>query len=311
MIQQIGLVALLFAALAAPLHAATCEKSFELVSWNVQTFGDVNPKRRALAKNAYAAVFSTSVAVFAAQEIAHDRGLALFESLLPGGSSAWQASFGNTPDSMDNGILFRINEATVTAQGFAFANPKTGKPEKAKAVHPIRWAHVQVDDFDFSLLSLHLTFKGGDAKASRKELFAVLDWLKEYLESAHHDPDIIITGDFNLPSEKGKLLSDRRKDKKWTPLEEMIRDHGVFAGGPNRLHVLVDEPTSRPSKMPANNYDHFIVSESALKRLLSAGRVPRQLVDKADVGKPARVSDHYPIEAVFCSKGEGLVPDGR
>ena len=52
-----------------------------------------------------------------------------------------------------------------------------------------------MDDFDFLILSLHLTFKGGDASASKKEFFAVLDWIKEYLQLANHDPDIIIAGD--------------------------------------------------------------------------------------------------------------------
>lgn len=293
------------------LHAVTCEKSFELVSWNVQTFGNVSKQRQLVIEPTYMSVISTTVYVFAAQEIAHNRGLALFESLLPGGTVAWQASFQDTSDSQDNGIFVRVNQATITAQGFLFADKKTGRPMRSKAVHPVRWVHARVDDFDFLLLSLHLTFQGGDASASKKEFFAVLNWLKEYLQSAHYDPDIIIAGDFNLPSEKGKPLSARYAEKKWISLDEMIREHGFFAEGPKRLHVLVDEPTSRPNKDPINNYDHFVVSESALKKVLSARRVLRQLVDAADVGKPGRVSDHYPIEAIVCSRGSGISPDEK
>lgn len=280
--------------------SSSCAKTFELVSWNVQTFGAMDAKRLALIKPAYKMVFSTSVIVFAAQEIAHDNGLKLFESLLPGGTTTWRASFENTPDSQDNGIFFRIDQSTITAQGFLFANKKTGKPDRAKAIHPVRWSHVKVDGFDFLLLSLHLTFKEGDAAASKKEFFAVLDWLKAYTQSANNDPDIIITGDFNLPSEKGKAFSDRHAEKKWLPLEGMIQEHGFFIEGPKKLHVLVDEPTSRPQKKPANNYDHFIVSESVFKRLVSVGRIPREFIDSADVGKSGRISDHYPVEAVFC-----------
>lgn len=310
-----GIALLIFGWLALggvpPLWAQKCEKSFKLISWNVQTFGDVNPRRQALIRSAYAAVFSTSAIVFAAQEIAHERGRALLENLLPGGEPAWQASFTNTPDSQDNGIFSQVNRATITAQGFLFANKKTGKPEKSKAVHPVRWAHIRVDDLDFLLLSLHLTFKGGEASASKKEFFAVLDWIKDYLQSAGHDPDIIITGDFNLPSGNGKVLSARHSDKKWIALEDAIQEHGFFADGANKLHVLVDEPTSRPQKKPANNYDHFVVSSSIRGRFLSAGRVRRELVDAADARKSARVSDHYPIEGVLCSKGDGIALDGR
>jgi len=280
--------------------SSSCAKTFELVSWNVQTFGAVDAKRLTVIKPAYRVVFSTSVVVFAAQEIAHDNGAKLFASLLPGGTTTWRASFENTPDSQDNGIFFRVNQATITAQGFLFANKKTGKPDRAKAIHPVRWSHVKVDSFDFLLLSLHLTFKEGDAAASKKEFFAVLDWLKTYVQSANHDADIIIAGDFNLPSEKGKALSDRHADKKWLPLDGMIQEHGFFTEGPKKLHVLVDEPTSRPQKKPANNYDHFIVSENVFKKLVSVGRMPRGFIDSADAGKAGRVSDHYPVGAVLC-----------
>lgn len=284
----------------APSYAEDCEASFRLVSWNIQTFGDVSDKRLKVIKPAYAAVLSTDVFVLASQEIANEGGLGLFTSLLPGGT--WKASFEDTPDSQDNGIFFKVGHATMTAQGFLFVNPKTGKPEKTKAVHPIRWAHLRVNDFDFMLLSLHLTFKSGDARASKAELFALLDWLKDYLKRPDHDPDIIIAGDYNLPSDKGKGLSQRSNVKSWLPIESMINEHGTFVEDSNRLLVLIDEPTSRPDKKPANNYDHFIMTQSAFKKLIRAGRVPITLIDATDKGKDGRVSDHYPIEAVFCSK---------
>jgi hypothetical protein len=310
MTHRLLIFSVLLAAASGPqAQAEDCAVPFKLVSWNIQTFGEVSGDRQKVIKSAYASVFSTSVFVFAAQEIANADGLALFSRLLPGGT--WQASFEDTPDSQDNGIFFRIDRATITSQGFLFVDPKTGKPEKSKAVHPVRWAHVRVNDFDFMLLSLHLTFKGGDARASKTELFALLDWVKDYLKSPKHDPDVVIAGDFNLPSEKGKLFSQRAKDNKWLPINAMIREHGAFADDPNKLLVLIDEPTSRPNKKPANNYDHFIVTQSAYKKLLRHSRSPISLIDKFDAKKPGRISDHYPIEAVFCSKGKGIKLDGK
>ena len=293
-------LALLAVGFTAPAYTEECESTFKLVSWNIQTFGNVSANRLKVIKPAYAAILSTDVYVIASQEIANEGGLELFKSLLPGGT--WQASFEDTPDSQDNGIFFRVNRATITAQGFLFVNSKNGKPEKDKAVHPIRWAHVRVNDFDFMLLSLHLTFKSGDARASKAELFALLDWLKDYLKRPDHDPDIIIAGDYNLPSDKGKGLSQRSNVKSWPSIDSMIKEHGIFVEDSNRLQVLIDEPTSRPNKIPANNYDHFIVTQSAYKKLLHAERVPIAQVDAADKGKDGRVSDHYPIEAVFCSR---------
>lgn len=283
----------------SPVAQGAPASHFSLLSWNVQTFGSVNPTRQAAAKSAYAAVVTTNVYVMAVQEIANERGMETFLALLPGGTTTWAASFVDTPDSQDNAIVYRIGYATITATGFLFADAETGEPDRTKAVHPIRWAHVDAGGVDFTLLSLHLTFKGGDAAASKAEMRAVLDWLKDYLKTPGADPDVIIAGDFNLPSEMGKTMSARSQSAKWFTLDSIIAEDGRFATGSHRLTVLVNDPTSRPSKKPVNNYDHFVVTEDARKALHGARRVPIGLVDQADARSKVRVSDHYPIEGWF------------
>ncbi|MBI5239632.1 MAG: hypothetical protein HY926_04110 [Elusimicrobia bacterium] len=307
MLRSLGLLLLCAALSPRPALAAGCERAFSLVSWNIQTFGDVKPRRQALCASAYSAVISSGVLVVAAQEVAHIRGLRRLLDLLPGRRD-WRASFADTPDSQDNAILAR-GGAAIDAHGFLFADGRTGALDRGRAVHPVRWAHVRVDDFDFTLVSLHLAFQGGNASASRRELAALLDWLEVYFADPASDPDVVIAGDFNLPTGKGKTLSRRARSRDWTPLEEMIREDGRFAEGSHRLAVLVDEPTSRPGKIPQNNYDHFILSPGALARLVSAGRTPREAVDRADRDLRERVSDHYPITATFCSQGGGVKPD--
>jgi endonuclease/exonuclease/phosphatase family metal-dependent hydrolase len=280
---------------SAPL-AAKSPKAFTIVSWNVQTFGNVKPERRDAFNAASEAVISTSVHVIAAQEVANERSLHLLESLLPGGTLSWTASFKDTPDAQDNAILVRVDVTTITADGFLFEDPETGEPDRTKALHPVRWAHIGIGKRDFTLLSLHLTFKNGDASATKKEFLAILDWLVDYFKDPKSDPDVILAGDFNLPSEKGKDASKRGKEADWFTLDSIIQEHGHFDRGPHRLRVLVDEPTSRPNKLPANNYDHFIVSTDELKRSIDAERVPIDYVDRADSKVQARVSDHYPIK---------------
>lgn len=285
---------LLLALLAAPAAAS----EFELVSWNVQTFGRVPQKRQALCREAYEEVISSSVWVLAAQEVANERGSRLLMELLPGGSAAWQASFADTPDPMDNGVYFR-GEAHAPRRGLLFADPVTGEPDRAKMRHPARWAWLLVEDFDFTLVSVHLSYKKGEPEEPVRELKNLLDWLADHLADPKNDPDVVIAGDFNLPTEAGKPLSARAQDAGWPTLESVIGEHGRLAG---KVRVLVDEPTSRGDRGPANNYDHFIVTGDALEELVWAGRGPTAI---------AEASDHYPVVARFRSRGPGVAPDFR
>lgn len=297
--------ALLFALLVLignGINASECKQKLSVLSWNIQNFGGVSPSRQAVARTAYAAVLSTDITVVAVQEITHAKGLETLLSLLPGATMQWGVSFEDTPSSHDNGVVYRTAMATITAQGFVYGDTKSKKPNRSKVLHPARWAHICVDDFDFTIISLHLTYKQGNTKESKRELINILDWLEQYFKDANNDPDVVLAGDFNLPSIKGKALSKRKKQASFMPLESIIQEHGKFLTGPHRLTVLIDEPTSRSKKGPANNYDHFILTQSLLDRLIKAERLPTDLVDKADAGKDVLVSDHYPIMATFCTQ---------
>lgn len=282
--------------------SAECTSSLSIISWNVQNMGEISSPRRQVASEAYRAVIATDVAVVAVQEIINTKGLAVLLDLFPGATGQWKASFEDTASRYDNGVFYRVAVTTVTAQGFVGGDVPSKKPNRSKVLHPARWAHIRVDDFDFTIISLHLTYKQGDTEESKRELMNILDWLDQYFKDPKSDPDVILAGDFNLPSSKGKPLSKRRKEATFMTLESIIQGHGKFFAGPHKLSVLIDAPTSRSRKGPANNYDHFILTQSVLERLISADRLPIDIVDKVDAGKDVRVSDHYPVMATFCSQ---------
>jgi endonuclease/exonuclease/phosphatase family metal-dependent hydrolase len=266
----------------------------------------VSPARRVACSEAYGNAISSQVVVLAVQEIINRKGNGIFVALLPGSTREWRESFADTPSSHDNGIYYLVSRATVTAQGFLYEDSQTRKPDRTRVLHPARWAHIHVDDFDFTIISLHLTYKQGDTQASKRELLNILDWLDQYFKDPASDPDVILAGDFNLPSSKGKALSKRKKEVGFMTLKSIIQAHGKFLSGPHKLTVLIDEPTSRSRKGPGNNYDHFILTQSALDRLIKANRLPIDLVDKVDAGKDVRVSDHYPVMATFCADANVL-----
>jgi len=296
------LFCLLLNSIGVAFGAEKCLNQTSIISWNVQTFGNLAPARKAVCVEAYRNVISSHVTVLAVQELINQKGEALFLSLLPGASQQWGVSFEDTSSSHDNGVFYRAAVATITAQGFVYGDTPSKKPDRSKVLHPARWAHIRVDDFDFTIVSLHLTYQKGDTRESKREMLNILDWLVQYFKDPKSDPDVILAGDFNLPSSKGKPLSKRKKEASFMTLESIIQEHGKFLTGPRKLSVLIDEPTSRSRKGAGNNYDHFILTQSVLERLISADRVPVEIVDKVDAGKDVRVSDHYPIVTAFCTQ---------
>ena len=178
-----------------------------------------------------------------------------------------------------------------------------------RSVHPPRAAHFTINDFDFTLITLHLTFAGGDTAESAREMGVVLDYLDEYFQEPGHDPDVIISGDFNIPSR----LSGATGSGGIT-LDPIFDDDPRFQVGERRFVVTVHEPTSRRSVAnggtPANNYDHFILSADALEEFVQARRVDTVVLTANEDDPEQRLtSDHFPVVAFFQTLGAGIQPD--
>jgi len=286
---------------------------FRIISWNIQTFGSgLNPNREAAYASLLDHMFSTrrSAKILAIQELAQDGGADKFSGLLPGGSDRWNQAFQDTSDAQDNGF-YTQNQVEVHWEQFLFASQDSSgrwRPDRDAMQHPARVAHMRVGDFDFTLITLHLTFRGGETDATVAELRNVLDWLEAYFKDPENDPDVVITGDFNLPTAAGRTGSK-------PALEEIIAQYPVFGPAydekgrrvpsPTELFCLVDEPTSRASGQPARNYDHFILSGDTYHEEYvagSAGRMPAEFIHSVERAHSVYVSDHYPISSGFIYK---------
>lgn len=229
-----------------------------LVSWNIQV-GGTSPSASALrppqVEMALAAMFGGTFQLLAAQEISSQAHSVKLRDLLPGPVSAWTASFTDTTSTMDNGFWL-TSGVTVRADAAILhtgATDPVGRYliEPLRAKHPPRISHFTVGDFDFTLITLHLTFESGATAESAREFRVVLDYLDAYFNTTGHDPDVIITGDFNVPSQ----LSGQSG----ITIDGLLDSDPRFQAGDRRLVVTVHERTSRNSSgQPANNYDHFI-----------------------------------------------------
>ena len=294
--------------------------TFRILSWNVQVFGKgMKPKRKEAYQKLLEHSFSNNrnVRVLAIQEVVNADMARYIDGMMPGPDNRWEPSMDDSKDSQDN-LFFVRNDVAMDCDHPLFS----GSGSREKSLHPARVAHMRAGDFDYTIITLHLTFGHGSPDGSRRELRHVLDWAQQYLRKSDSDPDLIIVGDFNLPTAAGKEESLRSKEKGWHPIDGIIGEYPAFrrdadAEGNRKpknteLVPLVDDRTSRNKGEPANNYDHFIVTGDLFDEEYvqgSAGVVPPNFIESIQSKEHVLMSDHYPISAGFRMSGTGN--DGR
>ena len=258
-------------------------------------------------------LFLRTYELLAAQEISSSGNSEVLRNLLPGGVGNWSASFVDTTDSQDNGFWIRPtvglgDERTLLATSMLDGSGRI-VTDPSRSVHPPRAAHFTVGNFDFTLITLHLTFAGGDTSESACEVGVLLDYLDEYFQQPGHDPDVIIAGDFNIPSR----LSGQTGSAGIT-LDPIFDQDPRFQLGERRFVVTVHEPTSRRSiangGVPANNYDHFVLSADALEEFVQARRVSTDILTAhPEDPEECLTSDHFPVVAFFRTMEAGIERD--
>jgi uncharacterized protein (TIGR03437 family) len=289
-----------------------------IVSWNTQVGGTsvaAGAPRPPLVQSALAKLFTGTFQLLAAQEVPSLASANLLNGLLPGGPAAWRFSFFDTNDTMDNGFWFRAG-ITLRDAFPLFAAPDTASPgrwtaDSSKSLHPPQVAQFQAGDFDFTMITLHLTFAGGNTLESAREMREILNYLDWYFNQPDHDPDVLVCGDFNMPSNlSGQAGTAGLR------LEDVFAADPRFQTGERRFVTTVHEPTSRASAAnggrPASNYDHCVLSADTLEEFIQARRVSTEILTEHPDDPEARLtSDHFPIAAFFRTSGENVSPDSR
>lgn len=287
-----------------------------LVSWNIQVGGtSTTPgaERPAMVQSALARMFDGTYQLLAAQEIPNSASAQLLRNLLPGGQSRWLEAFTDTTDAQDNGLWF-TNQLSAVGARVLFTTMETDAngrrvTDPTRAIHPPATAHLAIGDFDFTLMSVHLTFADGDTAESARELKTVLDYLDEYFRDPMHDPDVIVCGDYNIPSQ----LSGQTGSGGIT-VESVVGADPRFQVGERRFVAVVHDPTSRNSAArggdAVNNYDHCLLSADSLEEFEAASRVDPAVLTNDPLDPEVRLtSDHFPVANFFRTRGHNVVRD--
>ena len=288
-----------------------------VVSWNIQV-GGTSPTsgaaRPPMVQAALSSMFAGTYQILAAQEISNSETAEYLRSMLPGGAT-WKSAFIDSTDSMDNAFWYR--DTVFMRDSFLLlttdSRDSSGRviADEARALHPPHVAQFEIGDFDFTMITLHLTFADGDTSESLREFKLILDYLDWYFNQPDHDPDVVICGDFNTPS----VLSGETGRSGLT-LDEVFERDPRFQVGERRFAITVHEPTSRSSAgnggTPARNYDHCVVSADTLEELVQARRVTTSvLTDHPEDPELRLTSDHFPTVAFFKTRGPGISLDMR
>jgi endonuclease/exonuclease/phosphatase family protein len=206
-----GLKALRGRIAAAKIPSSKLDESINIATWNIREFGK---KRRSEAAVHYIAEIMGQFDLISVVELRDDlTDLSRVLAIL--GEPYWRVVYSDMiPDAGGNHerLGFVYDKRAVTFTGFAAeANPpreRTG----AEYLSRIDWwrspymASFRSGNFDFVVLTAHIRW--GDAPEARvPELQLLADWVDaKRQEKTCEDKDILVMGDFNIPSRDDALF---------------------------------------------------------------------------------------------------------
>ena len=192
------------------IPSSKIDETLNIATWNVREFGN---SRRSEAAIHYIAEIMGQFDLIALVELGDD--LADLQRVLSILGPTWSVVYSDMiPDAGGNHerIAFVYDKRAATFNGLAAeANPprtKQGQEYHSK----IDWwrapylASFRAGNFDFVVIAAHIRW--GQSEAGREgELQMLADWVDaKAKDKAHEDKDILVMGDFNIPSTDSDLF---------------------------------------------------------------------------------------------------------
>lgn len=194
----------------ANIPSSKLDESLNIATWNVRELGK---QRRSKAAIHYLAEIMGQFDLIGLTELRDD--LTDLNRILPILGPYWSAIYSDMiPDPGGNRerIAYIYDERAVTFNGLAAeANPPRKKRGTEYISESSWWrspymASFKSGNFDFVLFTTHVRW-GDSIEARTKELQGLANWIDAKVNEAHsEDKDIIVMGDFNIPSRKDKLF---------------------------------------------------------------------------------------------------------
>jgi hypothetical protein len=285
-----GLLALKRRIATAKIPSSKIDETLNLATWNIREFGKA---RRSEAAIHYLAEILGQFDLIGIVELRDD--LTDLGRVLKILGPYWRAVYSDMiPDAGGNRerLGFIYDKRAVVFNGLAAeaSAPRAKKgfeylPEKSFWRSPYL-ASFRSGSFDFIVLSVHIRW-GDSTEARRQEIEMLADWIEaKRLEKSAEDKDLIVMGDFNIPSREDALFAAITKHGLCVP-KALLGAHGTNLEKDKRYDQILHHPIYPESFTKAGGELDFYLDEAHIKELFPAGMTKEKFT--------YQLSDHLPL----------------
>jgi endonuclease/exonuclease/phosphatase family metal-dependent hydrolase len=286
-----GLLALKERIAAAKIPASKLDETLNIATWNIREFGR---KRRSSAAIHYVAEILGQfdlIGVVELRDNLSDLGRVL-EILGP----YWRAVYSDMiPDAGGNRerVAYLFDKRAVVFNGMAAqAHPPRKKRGFEYVSEESFWrapylASFKAGNFDFVVLTAHIRW-GDNTEERRLELERLADWIEaKRLQETREDKDLIVMGDFNIPSKGSALFKAISKHGLEIPRALLGLEHGSNLGKDKRYDQILHYPQFPENFTNAGGILDFFIDDSRIAELFPEGMTKTEFT--------YQLSDHLPL----------------
>jgi endonuclease/exonuclease/phosphatase family metal-dependent hydrolase len=285
-----GLLALKKRIATAKIPSSKIDETLNLATWNIRAFGK---GRRTEAAVHYVAEILGQFDLIGLVELCDD--LTDLGRVLRVLGPYWRAVYSDMiPDAGGNRerLGFIYDKRAVTFNGLA---AEANAPRKKKGLEYLPetsfWrspymASFKAGSFDFVVLTTHIRW-GDSVEARRVEIGMLADWIEaKRLEKTSEDKDLIVMGDFNIPTRTDALFKAITKHGLQVP-KALLGAHGTNLEKDKRYDQILHYPIYEEKFTNAGGELDFYGDEAGIKELFPAGMTKEKFT--------YQLSDHLPL----------------
>ncbi len=276
---------------AAKIPSSKLDETLNIATWNIREFGK---KARSEAAIHYIAEIIGQFDLVGVVELRDNLGD--LGRVLPILGPYWRTVYSDMiPDAGGNRerIAYIYDKRAVVFNGLAAeANAPRVKRGLEYLPETEFWrspyvASFRGGNFDFVVLTAHIRW-GDSLEERRKELEMLADWIEgRRRDKYNEDNDIIVMGDFNIPSRNDALFKAITKNGLQIPKALLGMEHGSNLEKDKRYDQILHYPVFPESFTNAGGVLDFYVDENGIKDLFPGGMTKTEFT--------FQMSDHLPL----------------
>lgn len=274
----------------ANIPSSKIDETLNIATWNIRNFGK-SPRSEAAIH--YIAEILGQFDLIGIVELSDD--LTDLGRVLKILGPTWHAVYSDMiPDAGGNRerLAFIYDKRAATFNGLA---AEANEPRKKNGFEYLPsasfWrspymASFRAGSFDFIVLTTHIRW-GDNDEARQMEIERLADWIEaKRLEKTNEDKDLIVMGDFNIPSRTDLLFKAITKHGLQVP-NALLGAHGTNLEKDKRYDQILHYPIYAENFTNAGGELDFYIDEAHIEQLFPDGLTKEKFT--------YQLSDHLPL----------------